>query len=86
MRLDKVCRIVAAGPEVISEHQDSAQQTQALLDYFAKASEMPLVLVSHQVNFTALTGIFPQSAAGAILALPLTQPATVLASVSLDER
>jgi len=47
---------------------------------------MPLVLVSHQVNFTALTGIFPQSAAGAILALPLTQPATVLASVSLDER
>lgn len=65
---------------------DGQQQTQALLDYFAKASEMPLVLVSHQVNFTALTGIFPQSAAGAILALPLTQPATVLASVSLDER
>lgn len=59
-------------------------QTQALLQYFsASISPEPIILISHQVNFTELTGIFPQSAAGAIVALPLTQPARVLAQVRL---
>ena len=39
------------------------------------------VLVSHQVNITALTGIYPASGEGLILALPLTQPAKVLARI-----
>lgn len=59
-------------------------QTGALLNYFADSkSPEPLILITHQVNFTELTGIFPQSAAGAIVALPLTQPAKVLAQVQL---
>jgi len=40
-----------------------------------------LVLVSHQVNITALTGIYPASGEGLILALPLEAPARVLARV-----
>lgn len=57
------------------------QQTQALLKQFATEQPMPTVLISHQVNFTALTGYFPVSGEAAILALPLTVPATVLARI-----
>ncbi|SNY49671.1 Histidine phosphatase superfamily (branch 1) [Arsukibacterium tuosuense] len=57
------------------------QQTEALLQQFAADQPMPTVLVSHQVNFTALTGYFPASGEAAILALPLTAPATVLARI-----
>jgi len=39
------------------------------------------VLVSHQVNITALTGIFPQSGEGLILARPLAVPPQILARV-----
>ena len=39
----------------------------------------PLVLISHQVNITALTGIFPASGEGLILALPLRPRAEPLA-------
>ena len=61
-------------------------QTQALLRDFADSkSPEPLILITHQVNFTELTGMFPQSAAGALVALPLTQPARVLAQVQLTE-
>ncbi|MFB8829019.1 hypothetical protein ACE0DR_05770 [Azotobacter sp. CWF10] len=41
----------------------------------------PLVLVSHQVNITALSGVYPASGEGLILALPLTVPARVLARI-----
>ncbi|MCC5450630.1 histidine phosphatase family protein [Rheinheimera sp. UJ51] len=59
------------------------QQTTALISYFASSTVMqPTVLVTHQVNFTELTGIFPQSAEAAIIALPLSQPAKVLARVA----
>ena len=62
---------------------DGDKQTQALLQQFATAqTEQPTVLVTHQVNFTALTGIFPRSGEAAILALPLTQPVVVLARVA----
>ena len=40
------------------------------------------VLVTHQVNITALTGIFPQSGEGLILALPLAAPPVILARVA----
>lgn len=58
------------------------QQTEALLQQFAAEQPIPTVLVSHQVNFTALTGYFPASGEAAILALPLTVPATVLARIA----
>jgi len=44
----------------------------------------PVVMVSHQVNITALTGVFPASNEGLILALPLSEPAEVLARVTPD--
>lgn len=58
------------------------EQTAALQDYFSmnKLSQ-PTVLVTHQVNITALTGIFPASGEAIIVALPLTQPANILAVI-----
>jgi hypothetical protein len=40
-----------------------------------------MVLVSHQVNISALTGSYPASGEGLILALPLGVPAQVLARI-----
>lgn len=42
----------------------------------------PVVLVSHQVNITALTDVYPSSNEGVILALPLSESPTVLARVA----
>ncbi|PXX90477.1 histidine phosphatase family protein [Marinobacter vulgaris] len=42
----------------------------------------PVVLVSHQVNVTALTDVFPSSNEGVVIALPLSENPTVLARVS----
>lgn len=42
----------------------------------------PIILVSHQVNTTALTGVYPASNEGVILALPLSADPRVLARVS----
>ncbi|MDL0430487.1 histidine phosphatase family protein [Marinobacter sp. TBZ242] len=42
----------------------------------------PVVLVSHQVNVTALTDVFPSSNEGVVIALPLSDNPTVLARVS----
>jgi phosphohistidine phosphatase SixA len=41
-----------------------------------------MVLVSHQVNISALTGVHPASGEGLILARPLTVPARVLARIA----
>ncbi len=40
-----------------------------------------MVLVSHQVNISALTGVYPASGEGLILARPLSVPARVLARI-----
>lgn len=40
-----------------------------------------MILVSHQVNIGALTGVYPASGEGLILARPLTVPARVLARI-----
>ena len=62
---------------------DAAKQTKALLQQFSIIqTAQPTVLVTHQVNFTALTGVFPRSGEAAIVALPLTQPASVLARLN----
>lgn len=56
------------------------RQTIALVNQLEAGA--PVILVSHQVNTTALTGIFPASNEGVILALPLTESPTILARVS----
>ncbi|MEE2002856.1 histidine phosphatase family protein [Alkalimonas sp. MEB108] len=61
---------------------DRLAQTSALQAFLAQAPlSTPTVLITHQVNITALTGIFPASGEGLLLALPLTEPITVLARV-----
>ncbi|MBU0884490.1 MAG: histidine phosphatase family protein [Gammaproteobacteria bacterium] len=58
------------------------EQTATLIEQInAQALGAPMVLVSHQVNITALTGIYPASGEGLILALPLQAPARVLARI-----
>ncbi|WP_339079142.1 histidine phosphatase family protein [Pseudomonas sp. TMP9] len=58
------------------------EQTAALIEQVnAQARGAPMVLVSHQVNITALTGIYPASGEGLILALPLQAPVRVLARI-----
>ncbi|PHQ24727.1 histidine phosphatase family protein [Marinobacter guineae] len=42
----------------------------------------PVILVSHQVNTTALTGVYPSSNEGVIIGLPLSDDPRVLARVS----
>jgi hypothetical protein len=55
------------------------------LQQFATAQQpIPTFLISHQVNFTALTNYFPVSGEAAIMALPLTVPAIVLAKINPD--
>lgn len=43
---------------------------------------LSVILVSHQVNITALTGVFPASNEGIVIALPLSESPTVLGRVS----
>lgn len=47
----------------------------------AMADGAPVVLVSHQVNITRLSGVYPASNEGVILALPLSETPDVLARV-----
>lgn len=62
---------------------DGPTQTRQTIDLVNQLeSGAPVVLVSHQVNVTALTGVFPASNEGVILALPLSENPTVLAKVS----
>ncbi|MCY1549583.1 hypothetical protein D9M68_857570 [compost metagenome] len=58
------------------------QQTAELIEQLnAMARGAPIVLVSHQVNISALTEVYPASGEGLILALPLSAPAQVLARI-----
>ncbi|MBQ1559043.1 MAG: histidine phosphatase family protein, partial [Pseudomonas sp.] len=60
--------------------EDGAEQTAELIRSINQLpAGAPLVLISHQVNITALTGIFPASGEGLILALPLRPRAEPLA-------
>lgn len=62
---------------------DGDQQTrQTIAAVNALAEGLPVVLVTHQVNITRLTGIFPSSNEGVILSLPLSESPTVFARVS----
>ncbi|SFR55177.1 Histidine phosphatase superfamily (branch 1) [Marinobacter gudaonensis] len=56
------------------------RQTIALVNQLGSGA--PVILVSHQVNITALAGIFPSSNEGVIISLPLAEEPTILARVS----
>jgi broad specificity phosphatase PhoE len=58
------------------------QQTEALREFLGTLpATPPVVLISHQVNITALTGIFPRSGEALILALPLKDRPQVLTRI-----
>lgn len=62
---------------------DRSFQTREIIEGVnAMAAGRPVILVSHQVNTTALTGIFPASNEGVIIGLPLSGSPKVLARVS----
>ena len=62
---------------------DGPQQTGETINLVnALGQGAPVVMVSHQVNVTALTGIFPASNEGVILALPLSESPDILARVA----
>lgn len=64
------------------EPADGTAQTDELIRMINQLpGGAPLVLISHQVNITALTGIFPASGEGLILALPLRRNAQPLARI-----
>ncbi|XKG39518.1 histidine phosphatase family protein [Marinobacter sp.] len=77
---------VTAMPSLDSFFQnrgDRQKQTrQTIVNVNALGAGSPIVLVSHQVNITALSGIYPASNEGVILALPLSEDPKVLARVS----
>jgi len=56
------------------------RQTITLVNQLGEGA--PVIMVSHQVNVTALADIFPSSNEGVIIALPLSETPTVLARVS----
>ncbi len=57
-------------------------QTKALRAFVdALPATTPVVLVTHQVNITALTGIFPRSGEAVILALPINDSPEALARI-----
>ncbi len=62
---------------------DGGQQTrETIARVNALSPGLPVVLVSHQVNITRLTGVYPSSNEGVILALPLSRNPGVIARVS----
>ncbi|GGD02247.1 histidine phosphatase family protein [Halopseudomonas salina] len=67
-----------------NRNQSSAQTRETIDQVNALKPGLPVVLVSHQVNITALTGVFPASNEGVILALPLSDKPEVLISVVPD--
>ncbi|WP_417517026.1 histidine phosphatase family protein [Marinobacter sp.] len=78
--------VVSEWPSLNSFFQnrsDRSPQTREVIEGVNNmAAGLPIFLVSHQVNTTALTGIFPSSNEGVIIALPLSESAEVLARVS----
>jgi phosphohistidine phosphatase SixA len=77
-----VVEVLPALNSFFQTRDTALEQTAAVIEQInTQASGAPLVLISHQVNITALTGIYPASGEGLILALPLQAPARVLARI-----
>lgn len=72
----------AALDSFFGKSEDGGAQTAELIGLVNQLpAGAPLVLVSHQVNITALTGIFPASGEGLILPLPLRPRVQPLARI-----
>jgi broad specificity phosphatase PhoE len=62
---------------------DGSQQTQKIVQQAnAMAPGKPVIMVSHQVNITTLTGVYPSSNEGVIISLPLSENSVILARIS----
>lgn len=60
----------------------SLQTQQTVKQVSAMAPGKPVIMVSHQVNITALADVYPSSNEGVIISLPLSENPKVLARVS----
>jgi len=78
-RCQETAALLGLGPAVplpalnsfFQDRSERALRTRALKEFLsARAGERPLVLVTHQVNITALTDIFPQSGEIVFVAVP----------------
>ena len=80
--------VVTEWPALNSFFQDRSQRSAQTLETIALVNSLdpkpPVIMVSHQVNITALTGVFPASNEGLILALPLSERSELLARVTPD--
>ncbi|BAN49463.1 histidine phosphatase family protein [Metapseudomonas resinovorans] len=66
-----------------SDPESQAAQTVELRKAIDKVpKDRPVVMVSHQVNIKALTGISPKNGEGLIIELPLADPPKVLAHIA----
>jgi phosphohistidine phosphatase SixA len=81
MGLGAVEPLAALDSFFASRARASQQSAELVAQVNGLARGAPMVLVSHQVNISALTGIYPASGEGLILALPLDVPAQVLARI-----
>ncbi len=81
MGLGEVRPLPSLDSFIAERHRGDVHTATLRRDLAAMPPGDPLVLVSHQVNVTALTGIFPRSGEAAIIALPLADPVRVLARV-----
>lgn len=82
MNLGEV-RALPALDSFFEARERAGQQTAALREAVnALPAGAPVVLVSHQVNITALTGVFPRSGEALVLPLPLTESPKVLARIA----
>ena len=65
-----------------SDPESQAAQTVELRKAIDKVpKDRPVVMVSHQVNIKALTGVEPRNGEGLIIELPLAEPPKVLARI-----
>jgi phosphohistidine phosphatase SixA len=77
---------VTGWPPLNSFFQNRSEGPRQTRDTIEGVNDMgegaPIILVSHQVNITALTGVYPASNEGVIIALPLSESPEILARVS----
>lgn len=82
MDVGPVAEMMALNSFFRNRGKAAMQTEQAIAIVNEMESGPPVVLVSHQVNITALTGIYPSSNEGVVIALPLSENPTILARVS----
>ena len=67
------------------ESEREQQQMQALRNWLAKqALDKPMVLITHQVNITALTGIYPSSGELLVIRVSKDGSTSVIGNIKID--